>query len=119
TALYRGYLLESIAKHLQETETGDDFLLGMFSVLDALLDQSMEQAIEGMALPHEVREALLKDDAVMSYKLKVLYALECGDWDHVLELSTQYRALRIQDLMGFHTLALAWADEQVSAIHGG
>ncbi|MDQ6995025.1 MAG: HDOD domain-containing protein, partial [Mariprofundaceae bacterium] len=25
TALYRGYLLESIAKHLQETETGDDF----------------------------------------------------------------------------------------------
>ncbi|MBL1351936.1 MAG: HDOD domain-containing protein [Zetaproteobacteria bacterium] len=119
TALYRGYLLESIAKHLKEDETGDDFLLGMFSVLDALLDQPMEKAIEGMALPHEVRKALLRDDASMSYKLKVLYALEHGEWDDVLALSTQYRALRVQDLMGFHTLAWAWADEQVAAIHGG
>jgi len=119
TALYRGYLLESIAKHLKEEETGDDFLLGMFSVLDALLDQPMEQAIEGMALPAAVREALLKDDAPMSYKLKILYALERGEWDNVLSLSTQYRALRVQDLAGFHTHALAWADEQVSAIHGG
>ncbi|MDQ6974527.1 MAG: HDOD domain-containing protein [Mariprofundaceae bacterium] len=118
TALYRGYLLESIATHLQEDETGDDFLLGMFSVLDALLDQPMAQAIEGMALPHEVREALLNDDAVMSYKLKILYALERGNWDDVLAFSTQYRALRVQDLMGFHTLAWAWADEQVAAIHG-
>jgi len=118
TALYRGHLLESIAKHLQEDETGDDFLLGMFSVLDALLDQPMEKAIEGMALPHEVREALLKDDAPMFYKLKILYALERGDWDDVLALSTQYQALRIQDLMGFHTQAWAWADEQVAAIHG-
>ncbi|MDQ6953602.1 MAG: HDOD domain-containing protein [Mariprofundaceae bacterium] len=119
TALYRGYLLESIAKHLKEDETGDDFLLGMFSVLDALLDQPMEKAIEGMALPHEVRKALLRDDASMSYKLKVLYALERGEWDDVLALSTQYRALRVEDLMGFHTLAWAWSDEQVAAIHGG
>ena len=119
TALYRGYFLESVAKKLNEDETGDDFLLGMFSVLDALLDQPMEQAIEGMALPKEVRTALLHDDASMAYKLKILYALEHGAWDDVLALSTQYRALKVQDLMGLHTQALVWSDEQMQAIGGG
>jgi len=111
TALYRGYLLESIAKHVKQAETGDDFLLGMFSVLDAMLDQPMSQAIEGLALPREVREALLRDDASMAYKLKMLYALEHVDWDSVVVFSAQYRALRIQDLThGWRSMAIICID---------
>jgi EAL and modified HD-GYP domain-containing signal transduction protein len=67
TALYRGYLLESIAKFLNTDESEDDFLLGMFSVLDALLDKPMSEAISEIALPNTVRDALLSDDAPMSY----------------------------------------------------
>jgi len=116
TALYRGHLLESIANGLQEEATGDDFLLGMFSVLDALLDQPMHEAIEDMALPSPVRDALLRDDAAMSYKLHVVRALEAGDWDTVAAWGEQYRALKVTDLMSLHTDALAWSDAQISAI---
>jgi EAL and modified HD-GYP domain-containing signal transduction protein len=119
TSLYRGHLLESIAKGLHEEETGDDFLLGMFSVLDALLDQPMQEAIQGMALPKPVRDALLRDDADMSYKLNVVRALENGSWDDVSRWGEQYRALKITDLMALHTEALAWSDAQINAIQGG
>ncbi|MDX8396868.1 MAG: HDOD domain-containing protein, partial [Mariprofundaceae bacterium] len=115
SSLYRGYLLESVAKQLNEDETGDDFIMGMFSVLDALLDQDMATALEGMALPKPVRDALLDDSAEMAYKLKMVYALESGNWDEVLLLSQRYRGLRIQDLTGLHLEAMAWADEQVAA----
>jgi len=118
TALYRGHLLESIAKSLKEESTGDDFLLGMFSVLDALLDQPMQEAINDMALPTPVREALLSDKADMSYKLEVAYALEHGAWDDVARWGEQYRALKVTDLMALHAEALAWSDEQISAIQG-
>jgi len=118
TSLYRGHLLESIAKGLHEEETGDDFLLGMFSVLDALLDQPMQEAIEGMALPSPVRDALLRDDAAMSYKLNIVRALESGAWDDVARWGEQYRALKVTDLMALHTEALAWSDAQINAIQG-
>lgn len=119
TSLYRGYLLESIAKALHEEETGDDFLLGMFSVLDALLDQPMQEAIQDMALPKPVRDALLRDDAEMSYKLNVVQSLENGSWGDVARWSEQYRALKVTDLMALHTEALAWSDTQINAIQGG
>jgi len=118
TSLYRGYLLESVAKHLNEEETGDDFLLGMFSVLDALLDQPMNKAIEGMALPKEVRNALLNSHAPMSYKLNLVYALERGEWEQISHFSACYRGLKVQDLMAFHTQAMTWSDEQIAAISG-
>jgi len=118
TALYRGYLLESVAKGLGEDETGDDFLLGMFSVLDALLDQPMQEAVEDIALPSAVRDALLNDKAEMAYKLQVLFALEHGDWDEVVKYSARYQGLKINDLMSYHTDAMAWADEQMEAIGG-
>lgn len=119
TSLYRGYLLESIAKGLHEEETGDDFLLGMFSVLDALLDQPMQKAIQDMALPKPVRDALLRNDAEMSYKLDVVRALENAAWDDVARWGEQYRALKVTDLMALHTEALAWSDTQINAIQGG
>jgi len=119
TSLYRGHLLESIAKALHEDETGDDFLLGMFSVLDALLDQPMQEAIQDMALPTPVRDALLDDKADMSYKLNVVRALESGAWDDVASWSEQYRALKVAELMALHTEALTWSDTQINAIQGG
>jgi len=118
TALYRGHLLESIANGLQEETTGDDFLLGMFSVLDALLDQPMQEAITDMALPKPVRDALLHNDAAMSYKLNVVCALEAAAWDDVARWGEQYRALKMTDLMVLHTEALAWSDAQINAIQG-
>ena len=119
TALYRGHLVESISNGLHEEATGDDFLLGMFSVLDALLDQPMQEAIQDLALPNPVRDALLHDGAAMSHKLNVVRALETAAWDDVAHWGKQHSALKVTDLMTLHTEALAWSDAQINALQGG
>jgi len=116
TALYRGYLLESIAKFLNTDESEDDFLLGMFSVLDALLDKPMSEAISEIALPNTVRDALLNDDAPMSYKLHIAKSLERSELDKTIHLTTEYDTLHIKDLMNLYRQAVTWSNEQMSAI---
>ncbi|MDX8398311.1 MAG: HDOD domain-containing protein [Mariprofundaceae bacterium] len=116
TALYRGYLLESLSKHSNEELAGDDFLLGMFSVLDALLDLPMAEAIDDMALSSEIRSALLSADAEMSYKLKLVYDLEAGAWDAVTDGVKNFKGMSSALLSQFNVTALAWADEQMQAI---
>lgn len=116
TALYRGYLLESIAKFLNTDESEDDFLLGMFSVLDALLDKPMSEAISEIALPNTVRDALLSDDAPMSYKLHIAKSLERSELEKTIHLTTEYDTLHIKDLMNLYRQAVTWSNEQMSAI---
>jgi len=118
TALFRAYFLESIAKLQGKKHSGDDFLLGMFSVLDALLDRPMSDAVAEMALPDGVREALLHDHAPESYKLRLVKALELGDLDVISGLETGRVDLKTEDIIHQYTLALAWSDEQMLAIQG-
>lgn len=116
TALYRAHLLELIANFLNTGEAEDDFLLGMFSVLDALLDKPMSEALAEMALPNHVREALLNAEA--SYKLRMIVALEHHESDISIYLTKKYSALKATDLLNLYRQSLAWADEQMSAIQG-
>ncbi|RMF46131.1 MAG: HDOD domain-containing protein, partial [Deltaproteobacteria bacterium] len=116
TALYRAHFLESLAGLLGERETGDDFLLGMFSVLDALLDQPMEQALEDLSLPGEVRQALLDDSAPMAHKLKLVLALDAGDWEAVNAWCLKHPRVKVTDLTRAQVEAMAWADAQMSAL---
>jgi len=44
---------------------------------------SLRGAIQDMALPTPVRDALLRGDASMSYKLNVVRALDNAAWDDV------------------------------------
>ncbi|MDX8405677.1 MAG: HDOD domain-containing protein [Mariprofundus sp.] len=116
TALFRGYLLESIAKFTRQGDAGDDFLLGMFSVIDALLDKPMADLVAEIALPAAVRDALLHDDAKNSFKLQLVKALEHSEWDTVVRIGTECSALTMPDLMRLYTQALVWSDEQMKAI---
>jgi len=116
TALYRGYLLESIAKFHNTGESEDDFLLGMFSVLDALLDKPMSEAISEIALPNTVRDALLNDDAPMSYKLHIAKFLERSELDKTMRLTAGHKALQRKDLITLYTQAVNWSNEHMSAI---
>jgi len=116
TALYRGYLLESIAKLHNTGESEDDFLLGMFSVLDALLDKPMSEAISEIALPNTVRDALLNDDAPMAYKLHIAKFLERSELDETMRLTEGHKALQRKDLINLYTQAVNWSNEHMSAI---
>jgi EAL and modified HD-GYP domain-containing signal transduction protein len=58
----------------------DLFLLGMFSLIDAILDRPMVGALAGIPLPADVTAALLGEDSEVAGALGVVVAYERADW---------------------------------------
>jgi EAL and modified HD-GYP domain-containing signal transduction protein len=63
------------------------FLLGLFSMLDALLDQKMESLVEKLPLVNEVKEALCGGQNDLSVYLVLIKAFESGNWLKVIRIS--------------------------------
>lgn len=63
------------------------FLVGLFSMLDALLDQKMETLLEKMPLVDEVKEALLGEQNELSVYLMLVKAFESGSWLKVIRIA--------------------------------
>jgi EAL and modified HD-GYP domain-containing signal transduction protein len=59
------------------------FTVGLFSVLDALLDTTMETAIANLPLADNIKAALLKHQGQMGHTLKSVLAYEEGRWDTI------------------------------------
>jgi EAL and modified HD-GYP domain-containing signal transduction protein len=63
------------------------FLVGLFSMLDALLDQEMESLVEKLPLVDEVKEALCGGQNDLSMYLMLVKAFESGNWLKVIRIS--------------------------------
>jgi c-di-GMP phosphodiesterase len=86
------------------------FTVGMFSVIDALLDMPMEEALTGLPLDDDVTTALLGGDSVEGDVLKRVLAYERGDFD-ALDLDGE------DDILArVYPIALAWADAAAQGI---
>lgn len=59
------------------------YLMGMFSVLDALLDVPMEDALKELPISDEVKEALLHRTGPCGELLSLCLSYESGDWGEV------------------------------------
>ena len=80
------------------------FTVGMFSVIDALLDMPMEEALAGLPLDDDVLAALLGGESVEGEVLRRVLAYERGDFDS-LDLDGE------DDILArVYPIALAWAD---------
>jgi len=115
-ALFRSRFLESLAQHLGEDEVNDDFMMGLFSILDALLDCPMREAIDEISIDEEIRDGLLDPVSLMGLKLEMCKAMERGDWDVVHDFSQNGTRLNCRELNLIYTGAIEWADEHMAAL---
>jgi c-di-GMP-related signal transduction protein len=82
TALIRAHLCEALADKVGIADRKPDlFLLGMFSLIDALLDRSMEESLRGIPVAEEIRGALLGEANNLRKVLDLVIFYEKGDWD--------------------------------------
>ncbi len=68
------------------------FLMGLFSLLDALLDRTIEYALQQIKLAPSVEEALLgtaQDDDRMAIVYSLIRCYEAADWDSVSNLASR------------------------------
>jgi EAL and modified HD-GYP domain-containing signal transduction protein len=56
------------------------FLLGFFSVLDAILDQFMEQVLEEISLDPGIKDALINAGSPNAIWIELLDELDRGNW---------------------------------------
>ncbi len=88
----------------------DLFLLGMLSMLDAVLDQPLHEALEQIALPFDVKTALLGGRTALCDLLQLVKACEQGDLEL---LETLAGALEIipDHVAEHYAQAIRWTNE--------
>jgi len=110
TSITRGRLTELLGESYFEKHDRDNlFIVGVFSLLDAILKMPMDQVLEKIQLPENVSEALLSRGGVYGPFLQLTEACEGADSKRILELAEllQYDANKVNEC---HMAALAWAE---------
>lgn len=85
-ALQRAKMCEMLGKALGERKAESYFLIGLLSVLDAIMDLPMVQVVESLSLTAEITEALIYRKGKLGLALSAVIATEGGDWDPILQL---------------------------------
>jgi EAL and modified HD-GYP domain-containing signal transduction protein len=79
--LVRARFCESIAVELElETNKADYFLLGMFSMVDALMGRPMGEILRDLPLNADVKKALLGKNNTFHKVLQLVRDYESGEW---------------------------------------
>ncbi len=112
TASHRGRLMELLAIELIEEGTATAqseaaFLVGMLSLVDALLGRPAEEIIPELHLEDEVESALLKGDGILGRLLALVQLIERADFDSV-DHSLADLGLEIPALQRCENEAYAW-----------
>ena len=115
TAVVRGRLMELLAAELLPPEECDNaFVVGVFSLLDAMLGIPLDKALESVALPQPVIDALLHNSGVYAPFLALTKACESGD-EAAFAHNTELLHLSGRQVNMAHLEALAWADSLEAA----
>ncbi|MGH9401612.1 MAG: EAL and HDOD domain-containing protein [Terriglobia bacterium] len=84
TALLRAKFCEQVAAHMDQEHFKAfgslPFIVGMFSVIDAMLGRSMPDILGQLALPAEAKAALLGHENALRDVFELVYAYEMGNW---------------------------------------
>jgi len=115
-ALSRAHFLEALATKLGEDIVDDDFMMGLFSILDALLDCSMHDSLQEISLVDHVHTGLIDLSSPMGKKLALAFAIEQGDWDTIKDFTDDGRRISYTEFNRIQTEAMHWADEQMAAL---
>jgi EAL and modified HD-GYP domain-containing signal transduction protein len=116
-SLVRGRFCELLGQAIGQGIEDQAFLVGLFSMLDALLDRPLEEALGELGLA-PLLESVLRGDASEESALNRIYKLvrryEVADWDEVERLAGQL-GTSAEQVGAAYRDALPWADEMARA----
>ncbi|GAB3026131.1 EAL and HDOD domain-containing protein [Bowmanella dokdonensis] len=101
--------LVSLAKKDQDNPP-KGFLVGLFSLLDALLDQNMLNLVDKLPIDEEIKSALCGQEGRLKSYLALARAFESANWLALIKLSGQLE-LSQKMLHGLFNQAIVWGNE--------
>jgi c-di-GMP phosphodiesterase len=110
TSITRGRLTELLGESYFEKHDRDNlFIVGVFSMLDAILKMPIDQALEKIQLPEPVTDALLNRAGIYGPFLQLTEACEDADSMRILELAEELQ-MNADKVNESHMAALAWVE---------
>jgi len=107
SALVRGRFGELLAPRVPHGQS-DLFLLGLLSLIDAMLEMPMEVLLGRIPLDHDTKAVLLGLPSPLRPFFRLMLAHESGEWEAAAELCHQLQ-LDPEDVAGFYWQAQQWA----------
>jgi EAL and modified HD-GYP domain-containing signal transduction protein len=109
TSLVRARFCELLASRVGlANQQTDLFLLGLLSVMDAVLDRELGDVLSDMPLSEQVKAALLGEENSLRHALDSVVAHERADWNQ-LRNSFDRLALREGQFPELYPEAVQWA----------
>lgn len=109
SALVRGRFGELLAPRVRHGES-DLFLLGLLSVIDAMMEMPMAEVLEKISLDQATKATLLGQPSELRPVFQLMLAHESGEWAAAAELSASLH-LESEDVAGEYWQAQQWARE--------
>jgi len=91
------------------------FMMGLFSLLDVILERPMEEAVKEVALDEAVRAALVDKSGDFYYILEFIHAYEHANWDEIAIMMVKYD-LDLEEVTTAFVDALVWYKALLDAI---
>ena len=111
SALVRARFCELVAESAQQG--ADLFLVGLLSLMDAILGVPMGLVLDGIGLAAETRAVLLGHSGPLAPIYDLMLAQESGAWQRVAQLAGQLR-LRSSLIAECHWKAMQWARQMTA-----
>ena len=115
TSVIRGKFCESIGQAGNQSQYATElFLMGIFSLIDAILDMPMENLLYALPISNEIRETLLGNESRYQPIYNLVCAYERSNWEQVSSLA---EALYVseENVAKAYVEAVAWAQELTKA----
>ncbi len=112
-SLIRTRFAESLAKRAKMIQfEHESALMGLFSILDAILDQPMSEVLSEVSLPQSILEVLIYGEGILFPIYELMISYEQGNWPVVEAIS---ETLNIEDYSIYHAYreAIKWANDVI------
>ncbi|XOV77895.1 MAG: EAL and HDOD domain-containing protein [Aestuariibacter sp.] len=109
SSVIRARLCEAIMEKKNSKNPGQAFLLGLFSLIDAILGKPMEEVILRLPLEDDIREALLGFKNDLFHLLELVKAYEAGSWYNTQKMANVV-GINECDMTDLYMDALEWSE---------
>ena len=85
------------------------FTMGLFSLIDAIMDDSMESLLSQIPLSGNIKDVLISKDGDLSNFLALIESYEKGNWEQIQKIADNM-GIDEDDLPRHYMESLSWAD---------
>lgn len=115
-AIIRAKFCESLAPKVGMAARAQDlFLMGMFSLIDGIMDRPLEEVLEKIPIESDIKAALLGEEGPLRDIYQLILAYEKGEWEAIPALHEKLR-LDEDGIAEFYLQAVDWANQSFKSM---